>query len=153
MLSPEPENRVQEASRRLLLARAERLRQKPEEEEKEVFWTAEFPLGGEAYALPLESLVACQPLRLVTPVLLSDLHLTGIVRFQRRILGVMSLAGLLGSKGWSRDPSVMLVLRLEGTTGYWRSIARKFQEPPASLWTPWRRPVGGGKAGGEGRSP
>jgi chemotaxis signal transduction protein len=132
MPSQESENRVQEAARRLLLARAERLRQKPEEEEQEVLWTAEFPLGGEAYALPLECLVACQPLKLVTPVPLSDPHLTGIVRFQRKILGVMSLAGLLGSQGWSRDPAVMLVLRLEGD----RLLAVDCEEIPRSASLP-----------------
>lgn len=107
-------NPLDEASRRILLARAERLRQRPVEEEQGLFWTAEFPLGGEAYAFPLECLVACQPLRLVTPIPLCDPHLAGIVRFQRKILTVISLAGLLGSHGWCRDPSVMLVLRLEG---------------------------------------
>jgi chemotaxis signal transduction protein len=106
------EDQLHETARKILLARAERLRQRPTEEEKGVFWIAEFPLGGTAYALPLDALVACQPLRLVTSVPLCDPHLTGIVRYQRRILTVMSLAGLLGSQGWRRDPSVMLVLRL-----------------------------------------
>ena len=111
---PEPfsENPLSETVSKLLLARAARLREKPAEEEQDIFWAAEFPLGGAAYALPLEILVACQPLRLVTPVPLCDPHLTGIVRFQRRLLTVMSLSAMVGSPGWRRDPSVMLILKL-----------------------------------------
>lgn len=128
MSSMESQNQVEEAARKLLVARAERLRQKPAEEEEEAFWTAEFPISGEAYALPLDCLVACQSLRLVTPVPLSDPNLAGIVRFQRRILGVMSLTGLLGSNGWSRDPAVMLVLKLGGD----RLLAVDCEEIPRS---------------------
>jgi chemotaxis signal transduction protein len=128
----EPQDPVSEAARKLLLARAERLRQKPAEEEEEAFWTAEFPLGGQAYALPLECLVACQSLKLVTSVPLSNPNLAGIVRFQRRILGVVSLAGLLGSGGWSRDPSVLLVLKL----GEDRLLAVDCEEIPRSASLP-----------------
>ena len=124
----QPRDAFSETARNLLLARAERLREKPAGEEQEVFWTAEFPLGGEAYALPLESLIACLPLRLVTSVPLSDTHLTGIVRFQRHILTVMSLAGMLGSPGWRRDPSVMLILAL----GADRLVAVDCEEIPRS---------------------
>ena len=109
-----PHDPLMDAATKLLLTRAERLRERPAEEAQDLFWTAEFPLGGKAYALPLESLVACQPLRLVTPVPLCDPHLAGIVRFQRQLLSVMSLSALVGSGGWHRDPSVMLILRLEG---------------------------------------
>lgn len=105
---------LKEAAVQLLLTRAARLREKPAEEAQDLFWAAEFPLGGKAYALPLEALVACQPLRLVTPVPLCDPHLAGIVRFQRQLLSVMSLSALVGAEGWRRDPSVMLVLRLQG---------------------------------------
>ncbi len=114
MQDPRPQAPLDEVTAKLLLSRAERLRERPAEEAQDVFWAAEFPLGAEAYALPLECLVACQPLRLVTPVPLSDTRLTGVVRFQRRLLSVMSLSGMLGSPGWKRDPSVMLVLKLDG---------------------------------------
>ena len=129
---PEPEVPINEAARRLLLARAEQLRQRPAVEDEDVFWAAEFPLGGEAYGLPLECLVACQPLRLVTPVPLSSTYLTGIVRFQRRILSVMSLSSLLGSKGWRRDPSVMLILKLEAD----KFIAVDCEEIPRAVSLP-----------------
>jgi chemotaxis signal transduction protein len=112
-MSFETDSSLQDAARRLLLARAERLRHKPQAEEEDLFWAAEFPLGGEAYGLPLECLVACQPLRLVTPVPLSSTTLAGIVLFQRKILSVLSLSSLLGSQGWRRDPSVLLILKLE----------------------------------------
>lgn len=114
MTDPRPQDPLLDAAAKLLLTRAARLREKPAEEAQDLFWAAEFPLGGKAYALPLESLVACQPLRLVTPVPLCDPHLAGIVRFQRQLLSVMSLSALVGSGGWHRDPSVMLILRLEG---------------------------------------
>src|ERR1700722_1350612 len=112
-MSFETDSSLQDAARQLLLARAERLRHKPPAEEEDLFWAAEFPLGGEAYGLPLECLVACQSLRLVTPVPLSSTYLAGIVRFQRKILSVLSLSSLLGSQGWRRDPSVLLILKLE----------------------------------------
>jgi chemotaxis signal transduction protein len=108
-----PHDPIGETARKLLEVRAERLRRKPPEEEEEIFWMAEFSLGGEAYAFPLESLLACQPLKLVTPVPLSASPIAGIVRFQRRILSVMNLAVLLGTSGWHRDPSILLVLKLD----------------------------------------
>ena len=132
MSDSRPEDAVSEAARKLLLARAERLREKPVEEETSVYWAAEFPLGGEAYALPLDSLVACEPLRLVTPVPLSDPTLTGVVRFQRRLLSVVSLAGTLGTQGWRRDPSVLLVLKLHGD----RLAAVDCEEIPRALSLP-----------------
>ena len=127
-----PQDQVDEATKVVLLARAERLRDRPKEEDPEIFWAAEFPLGGEAYAFPLESLVACLPLRLVTQVPLSDSRLTGIVRFQRKLLGVMSLSGMLGSKGWRRDPTVLLVLKVGGE----RMTAVDCEEIPRSSSLP-----------------
>lgn len=134
MTDSKPEDVVSEAARKLLLARADRLREKPVEEDPSVYWAAEFPLGGEAYALPLDCLVACEPLRLVTPVPLSDTTLAGVVRFQRRLLSVVSLAGVLGPKGWRRDPSVLLVLKLQGD----RLAAVDCEEIPRALSLPLR---------------
>ena len=52
----------------LLDMRAERLRALPAAQETEApSWAAELPIGQETYALPLESLRGCVPLRLVTP--------------------------------------------------------------------------------------
>ena len=132
MNDAKPEDVVNAASRKLLLARADRLREKPVEEDLSVYWAAEFPLGGEAFALPLDCLVACEPLRLVTPVPLSDSTLAGVVRFQRRLLSVVSLAGVLGPKGWRRDPSVLLVLKLQGD----RLAAVDCEEIPRALCLP-----------------
>jgi chemotaxis signal transduction protein len=128
----EPDFPLDETARKLLLARAERLRQKPEAEDEDFFWVAEFPLGGEAYGLPLDCLVACQPLRLVTPVPLSSTYLAGIVRFQRRILSVLSLSSLLGSQGWRRDPSVLLILKLEAE----KFVAVDCEEIPRAVSLP-----------------
>jgi purine-binding chemotaxis protein CheW len=95
----------------LLERRAARLREKPAAESDEaVLWAAEFPIGDESYALPLDALRAAVPLRMVTPVPLSPPHVIGILRFQGQILAAMSLASLLGGRGWREDPAVLLVV-------------------------------------------
>ncbi|XXF76858.1 chemotaxis protein CheW [Myxococcaceae bacterium GXIMD 01537] len=96
---------------RLLERRAERLREQTEHAvEDSVHMVAEFPLGEERYALPLESLRAALPLRMVTPVPLSAPHVIGVLRFQGQVLAAMSLASLLGGHGWRQDPAVLLVV-------------------------------------------
>ena len=46
----------------LLVRRAQRIREKPAEAEDEnLLWVAEFPVGEETYALPLETLRAAVP--------------------------------------------------------------------------------------------
>jgi len=98
--------------RELLERRAERLREKPRSstEEESLLWVAEFPIGEESYALPLESLRAAVPLKMVTPVPLSPPHVIGILRFQGQILSALSLSSLLGGRGWREDPAVLLVV-------------------------------------------
>src|SRR2546423_1164057 len=97
--------------RDLLERRAARLREKPRAtEEESVLWAAEFPVGEDSYALPLESLRAAVPLKMVTPVPLSPPHVIGILRFQGQILTAMSLSSLLGGRGWREDPAVLLVV-------------------------------------------
>jgi len=102
---------LDERTRELLERRAERLRAVPPTVvDEEVAWIAEFPVGDERYALPLAALRAVVPLRRVTPVPLSKPHVIGILRFQGRIVTAVSLASLLGVKGWSQDPAVLLVV-------------------------------------------
>src|SRR5437764_14700105 len=105
-----PDDRTLE-ERDLLERRAARLREKPRAtEEESVLWAAEFPVGEDSYALPLESLRAAVPLKMVTPVPLSPPHVIGILRFQGQILTAMSLSSLLGGRGWREDPAVLLVV-------------------------------------------
>jgi chemotaxis signal transduction protein len=95
----------------LLRRRAERLRQAPSASEGEaVLPVAEFRVGGDSYALPLADLRAVLPLRLVTPVPLARGALLGILRFQGRIIRALSLASLMGARGWKSDPRVLLVV-------------------------------------------
>src|SRR5207237_10106809 len=95
----------------LLLQRAERVRHKPAEADDEtLLWVAEFPVGEETYALPLETLRAAVPLKMVTAVPLSPPHVIGILRFQGQIVTALSLASLLGGRGWREDPAVLLVV-------------------------------------------
>jgi len=95
----------------LLRRRAERLRQAPTVSDGEaVLQVAEFRVGDEVYALPLGELRAVLPLRLVTPVPLAQGALVGILRFQGRIIRALSLASLLGARGWQSDPRVLLVV-------------------------------------------
>lgn len=95
----------------LLKVRAERLRQKPNDgEEEATLLVAEFPVGEEQYAIPLESLRAAVPLRTVTPVPLSAPHVVGVLRFQGQLISALSLSSLLGGRGWREDPAVLLVV-------------------------------------------
>ena len=95
---------------KLLETRAARLRLRKEAAEEDGAWVAEFNAGGEAYALPLERLVACLPLKGVTPVPLSGRGVVGITRYEGRVVAVFSLAARLGMRGWRRDPNVLLIL-------------------------------------------
>jgi chemotaxis signal transduction protein len=94
----------------LLERRAERARARPRLEEEAVVWLAEFPVGEEQYAIPLEALRAAVPLKMVTPVPLSPPHVIGILRFQGQIITALSLSSLLGGSGWKEDPAVLLVV-------------------------------------------
>jgi chemotaxis signal transduction protein len=113
-VTPRTLEEVQEEElRQLLEQRAQRLREAEQAEasrEEAVHWVAEFPLGEERYALPLESLRAALPLRMVTPVPLSAPHVIGVLRFQGQVLAALSLASLLGGHGWRQDPAVLLVV-------------------------------------------
>lgn len=95
----------------ILQLRATRLRSKPTSAQEEIpFWAAEFPVGDEQYAIPLNALRACVPLKMVTPVPLSPPHVIGVLRFQGEILTAFSLSALLEGRGWRADPSVLLVV-------------------------------------------
>ncbi len=95
----------------LLERRAKRLREKPQAaEDDSLLLVAEFPVGEETYAIPLDDLRAAVPLKSVTPVPLSPPHVIGILRFQGQILTALSLASLLGGRGWREDPAVLLVV-------------------------------------------
>lgn len=71
---------------------------------------AEFPVGEEVFAIEVESLRAALPLRMVTPVPLAPPEVVGVMRHQGEILTVLSLASLLGVRGWKTDPAVILVV-------------------------------------------
>src|SRR5256885_11499923 len=99
-----------EQARALLERRAERLREKASDgaEDEAVLWAAEFLVGEDSYALPLDALRAAVPLRMVTGVPLSPPHVIGILRFQGQILTAMSLSSLLGGRGWRGEPAAIL---------------------------------------------
>ena len=62
----------------LLIRRAARIKHKPPESlDDNLLWVAEFPVGEETYAIPLEKLRAAVPLKMVTPVPLSPPHVVG----------------------------------------------------------------------------
>jgi len=95
----------------LLERRAERLREAPSEEAREaVLPVAEFSLGADHYADPLEQLRSVLPLRLVTPVPLADTRVIGLLRHQGQLITVLSLMALLGVKGWRQDCTVLLLV-------------------------------------------
>lgn len=106
-----PEEVQDQEVRSLLDERASRLRGRTDGTADEtVVMVAEFPLGEERYAISLDSLRAALPLRLVTPVPLSQPHVIGVLRYQGQVLAALSLAALLGGHGWRQDPAVLLVV-------------------------------------------
>jgi chemotaxis signal transduction protein len=110
-ITPRTPEALTERQLELLERRAARLREKPRSDSDEaVLWAAEFPLGDESHAIPLEALRAAVPLKMVTAVPLSPAHVIGILRFQGQILAALSLASLLGGRGWRDDPAVLLVV-------------------------------------------
>jgi chemotaxis signal transduction protein len=95
----------------LLERRAQRAKTRTEAvEEEAVTWVAEFAVGEERFAVPLASLRAAVPLRTVTPVPLSPPEVIGVLRFQGEIITALSLASLLGIRGWREDPAVLIVV-------------------------------------------
>src|SRR5205085_8152900 len=117
----------------LLVRRAERVRHKASEvDEENVLWVAEFPIGEETYALPLAPLRAAVPLKMVTAVPLSPPHVIGILRFQGQIITALSLASLLGGRGWREDPAVLLVV----DPGFGKLVALDCERIPKPVGLP-----------------
>src|SRR5712692_6380712 len=132
-LEPRFPEEITQEERELLERRAARLRDKPRAtEEESVLWAAEFPVGEDSYALPLESLRAAVPLKMVTAVPLSPPHVIGILRFQGQILTALSLASLLGGRGWREDPAVLLVV----DPGFGRLVALDCERIPKPVGLP-----------------
>jgi purine-binding chemotaxis protein CheW len=120
-------------AKKILEQRAERLRAAPVvTSEGPVEWVAEFPVGEDRFAIHLSTLRSVVPLRRVTPVPLSRPHVVGILRFQGQIITALSMASLLGIKGWRHDPSVLLVV----DPGWGRLVAIDCEEVPRPLGLP-----------------
>ena len=95
----------------LLQARADRLKARlTAKAEESTIMVAQFRVGEGQYAIRLADFRAAVPLRLVTPVPLSPPQVVGILRYQGRVISALSLASLLGIKGWRMDPAVLLVV-------------------------------------------
>ena len=117
----------------VLERRAARIREKPSSsDEDSVLWVAEFPVGEETFAIPLAALRAAVPLKSVTPVPHSPPHVIGILRFQGQILTALSLASLLGGRGWREDPAVLLVV----DPGFGRLVALDCERIPKPTGLP-----------------
>ncbi len=96
---------------RLLQARAERLKaQLASKADEATLMVAQFRVGEEQYAIPLSAFRAAVPLKLVTSVPLSPPEVVGIFRYQGQVVSALSLASLLGVRGWRLDPTVLLVV-------------------------------------------
>jgi purine-binding chemotaxis protein CheW len=118
---------LDEKTQEVLDQRAERLRAAPAvASDGPVEWVAEFPVGDDRFAIPLSTLRSVVPLRRVTPVPLSRPHVIGILRFQGQIITALSMASLLGIKGWRQDPAVLLVV----DPGWGRLVAIDCEEVP-----------------------
>ena len=97
-----------------------------DDEDDTLLWVAEFRVGEDAWAIPLDMLRAAVPLRLVTPVPLSPPHVVGILRFQGQTVTALSLSSLLGGRGFREDPAVLLVV----DAGHGRLIALDCEQIP-----------------------
>src|SRR3954465_201478 len=132
-LEPRQATDVAPELQELLIRRAERIRHRPVEAgDENLLWVAEFPVGEETYALPLDLLRAAVPLKMVTPVPLSPPHVIGILRFQGQIVTALSLASLLGGRGWREDPAVLLVV----DPGFGRLVALDCERIPKPTGVP-----------------
>jgi chemotaxis signal transduction protein len=97
--------------RALLAARAERLKARlVSKADEPTIMVAQFRVGEGQYAIPLGDFRAAVPLKLVTPVPLSPPQVIGILRYQGQVISALSLASLLGIRGWRNDPTVLLVV-------------------------------------------
>src|SRR5438552_14791292 len=135
-LQPRETNDIAPELNELLVRRAERVRHKTSEvDEQNVLWVAEFPIGEETYALPLHTLRAAVPLKMVTAVPLSPPHVIGILRFQGQIVTALSLASLLGGRGWREDPAVLLVV----DPGFGRLVAVDCERIPKPVGLPLKQ--------------
>ena len=118
-------------TRAVLEQRAERLRATPQQATTDGpgEWVAEFPVGDGRYAIALSALRAVVPLRRVTAVPLSRPHVLGILRFQGQTITALSMASLLGIKGWRQDPAVLLVV----DPGWGRLVAIDCEDVPRPI--------------------
>lgn len=102
---------VTEEVRALLQARAQRLKARLAlKADEPTLVVAQFRIGESTFAIPLSELRAAMPLRLITPVPLSAPQVVGVLRHQGRVITVLSLASLVGVKGWRSDPTVLLLV-------------------------------------------
>lgn len=101
--------------RELLERRASRLRAEPPAvDEEATLWVAEFPVGDERFAIPLDVLRGVVPLRNVTSVPLAPAHVVGVLRFEGQMIAALSMSSLLGGRGFRQDPAVLLVVEAAG---------------------------------------
>lgn len=129
---------LSEQIRTTLALRAERLaagEARTSAETENLLWHAEFRVGNELYALPLDVMRACIPLRAVAAVPLAPADVVGVLRFEGQTVTVFSLASLLAGRGWARDPSVLLIV--EPTPG--QMIAVDCEQIPVPIGLPHAR--------------
>ena len=96
----------------LLHARAQRLatRLASKVDDEPTLDVALFRVGEGEFAIPLSELRAAMSLKLIAPVPLSAPQVVGIVRHRGRLVTTLSLASLVGVKGWRTDPTVLLLV-------------------------------------------
>jgi len=104
------------------------------EREERVLWVASFPVGDETYAIPCDDLRGLVPLARVTPVPLAPAHVIGVFRFEEAVIPVMSLATLVGARGWRRDTTLLLLASVAGK----RVVAFDVEEAPVAVPVPLR---------------
>ena len=133
-IRPRAPKELDAKTRAILEKRAERLRAAPQQAADNLAEAhlAEFPVGEDRYAIPLSAFRAVVPLRRVTPVPLARPHIVGILRFQGQIVTALSMAAVLGIKGWRHDPSVLLVV----DPGWGRLVAIDCEEVPRPVSIP-----------------
>jgi len=141
----EDEEALAPAVAALLEARAGRLKARRDlsREEESLAWVAEFTLGDEYFAIPLEQLRAAVPIGRVVPTPLTPPHVVGIFLHRGETVAALSLSALLGGRGWRQDSVVVLVVECGG-----HLVGLDCGEVPRPLGVPARLVAEARSAGG-----
>jgi purine-binding chemotaxis protein CheW len=101
----------------ILRARAERIASTQQTKESDAFSALVVRVGGEAYALPMDSLTAVYEGYTIVPLPCVPSFVAGIVNIRGQVLPVMDLATLLGVPCQATKRSLLIISNTEFSLG------------------------------------